>query len=263
MCRTDFRILTTLTALGSALALCGSALASTARVADVGPIGAALTAVEAGDALRGGTGPNEPVSSRESEVAAVTFSRASDLVGRPVYFSRTGGAGTAGLVSFSTRTLPASAVFSIALPSPRPAITTSGPFRFSGEMPSVMPVSARGMTSSFGLRQHPLLGTLRSHSGVDLAASQGSPIIATSDGLVGAAGWAGGYGLLVALDHGNGLQTRYAHMSRLNVVPGQRVGKGEVIGFVGSTGMSTGPHLHYEIRVNGRPVNPASHLHGR
>lgn len=126
-----------------------------------------------------------------------------------------------------------------------------------------MPVSARAMTSGFGLRLHPLLGTLRAHTGIDLAAGYGSPIIATSDGVVGSANWAGGYGLLVSLDHGSGLQTRYGHMSRLNVVAGQSVRKGDVIGYVGSTGMSTGPHLHYEIRINGQPVNPAAHLHGK
>ena len=130
-------------------------------------------------------------------------------------------------------------------------------------MPSFMPVAARGLTSGFGMRQHPLLGTLRAHSGIDLAASYGSPIVATSDGVVGTANWSGGYGLLVALDHGGGLQTRYGHMSRLNVVQGQQVRKGDVIGYVGSTGMSTGPHLHYEIRINGQAINPAAHLHDK
>lgn len=113
------------------------------------------------------------------------------------------------------------------------------------------------------MRQHPVLGTLRAHSGVDLAASYGTPIVATSDGVVGTADWAGGYGLLVALDHGGGLQTRYGHMSRLNVAAGQKVRKGEVIGFVGSTGRSTGAHLHYEIRINGQAINPAAHLNGK
>jgi murein DD-endopeptidase MepM/ murein hydrolase activator NlpD len=167
------------------------------------------------------------------------------------------------VVSFSSRKLPVDAVFSVALRPPRPLY----PARYSGyynaALPSLLPVSARGMTSGFGLRQHPVLGILRVHSGVDLAASWGSPIVATSDGVVNTADWAGGYGLLVALDHGGGLQTRYGHMSRLAVTPGQQVRKGEVIGYVGSTGMSTGPHLHYEIRVNGRAVNPAGHLNGR
>jgi murein DD-endopeptidase MepM/ murein hydrolase activator NlpD len=112
------------------------------------------------------------------------------------------------------------------------------------------------MTSGFGLRRHPISGDIRQHHGVDFAAPSGSPIIASADGKVGTAGWQGGYGLLVALDHKGGVQTRYAHLSAVNVTPGQRIKKGDVIGFVGSTGRSTGPHLHYEVRINGRAVNP-------
>lgn len=203
------------------------------------------------------------VTTEGQGAAQVTFSRAADHVGRPVYFSRSGGVGSAGLVSFSTRSLPLGAVFSVALAPPRNVMASVSTLRMPGTMPSLMPVFARAMTSGFGWRQHPVLGTLRAHSGIDLAASFGSPIIATSDGVVNTSGWSGGYGLLVALDHGAGLQTRYGHMSRLNVVGGQAVRKGDVIGYVGSTGMSTGPHLHYEIRVNGQAVNPATHLHGR
>lgn len=134
-----------------------------------------------------------------------------------------------------------------------------GPFA----MPSGMPVAARALTSGFGLRRHPILGGLRSHAGLDLAAPTGTPVVATSSGVVSADGWYGGYGLLVAVDHGGGVQTRYGHMSRLAVVAGQRVRKGEVIGYVGSTGRSTGPHLHYEMRIGGQAVNPLSTLGGR
>ena len=129
------------------------------------------------------------------------------------------------------------------------------PIRIGGPLPSGMPVATRAVTSGFGWRVHPVLGGLRAHSGVDLAAPYGTPIVATTDGVVGAAGTRGGYGLFVAVEHGN-LETRYGHMSRLNVVAGQRVRKGDVIGYVGSTGRSTGPHLHYEVRVNGRAVDP-------
>lgn len=197
------------------------------------------------------------------ETARITISRATDVIGRPVYFSRSEGGGAAGLVSFSSRRLPETAVFSVALRPVRPLVSPASTLSLSGEVPSLMPVSARALTSGFGMRQHPIFGTLRVHSGVDLAASFGSPIVATSDGVVNTASWAGGYGLLVALDHGKGLQTRYGHMSRLNVVAGQQVRKGDVIGYVGSTGASTGPHLHYEIRIDGQPVNPAGHLYGR
>jgi murein DD-endopeptidase MepM/ murein hydrolase activator NlpD len=126
-----------------------------------------------------------------------------------------------------------------------------------------MPVAATALTSRFGLREHPMLGIRRAHLGVDLAAPSGSPIVATSDGIVGEADWRGGYGLLVALEHGGGIETRYGHMSRLNVAAGQSVHKGDVIGFVGSTGLSTGPHLHYEVRVNGQPINPLPLLGSR
>ena len=128
--------------------------------------------------------------------------------------------------------------------------------------PSGMPVSSAWMSSGFGMRGHPILGGRRLHAGIDLAAPMGSPIHATSDGVVSEANWRGGYGLLVSLEHGAGLQTRYGHMSRLNVAPGQRVRKGDVIGYVGSTGRSTGPHVHYETRINGQAVNPA-HVHRR
>lgn len=132
-----------------------------------------------------------------------------------------------------------------------------------GGRPSGMPVSARYMTSGFGGRFHPLLGGYRQHSGVDLAASMGSPIVATSDGVVSNAGWRGGYGLAVELNHGGGLESRYAHMSRIAVAPGQTIKRGDVIGYVGSTGMSTGPHLHYEVRMNGAAVDPTPSLRGR
>lgn len=121
------------------------------------------------------------------------------------------------------------------------------------------PLSGAYTSSRFGLRRHPLLGGLRLHSGVDLAAPTGTPIRATSDGIVSKASWAGGYGLMVAMDNGSGVQTRFGHMSQIAVLPGQRVRTGDVIGFVGSTGRSTGPHLHYEVRINGRPVNPLEH----
>lgn len=201
--------------------------------------------------------------------ARISISRAADLVGQPVYFSQSKGIGSAGLVSISSRRLPAGSVFSVALHPIVPAsfkgasMTSLGSMASLGSMPASMPVAALGITSGFGMRQHPILGVWRTHAGLDLAASYGSPIVATSDGVVSSAGWQGGYGLLVTLDHGGGLQTRYGHMSRLNVEPGQPVRKGNVIGYVGSSGLATGPHLHYEIRLNGLPINPATHLNGR
>jgi len=121
----------------------------------------------------------------------------------------------------------------------------------------VAPVPGR-MTSGFGMRRHPILGYRRMHSGVDFRASYGTPIVAVTDGRVQGAGRMGGCGNAVRLNHGGGLQTRYCHMSRVAVSRGQSVRRGQVIGYVGSTGLSTGAHLHYEMYRGGRAVNPAS-----
>lgn len=121
----------------------------------------------------------------------------------------------------------------------------------------VSPVAGR-VTSNYGLRRHPILGYARMHAGIDFGAPWGSPIHAVSDGVVSFAGRHGGHGNYVRLEHGGGLGTGYGHMSRIAVSPGTRVQAGQVIGYVGSTGLSTGPHLHYEVYQNGRTVNPLS-----
>ena len=131
----------------------------------------------------------------------------------------------------------------------------SGVGRESGGL--TQPVPGR-ITSNFGLRMHPILGYSRMHRGVDFRAGHGTPILAVADGRVSRAGWAGGYGRQVRLSHANGLLTSYSHMSRIAVAPGSRVRQGQVIGYVGSTGLSTGPHLHFETYRNGRAVNPRS-----
>jgi murein DD-endopeptidase MepM/ murein hydrolase activator NlpD len=114
------------------------------------------------------------------------------------------------------------------------------------------------VSSNYGMRRHPILGYSRMHRGMDFRAGYGTPILAATDGRVTAAGNAGGYGKQVRIAHGGGLATSYSHMSRILVKPGQQVRQGQVIGHVGSTGLSTGPHLHYEMYSNGVPVNPAS-----
>ena len=119
------------------------------------------------------------------------------------------------------------------------------------------PVAGR-MSSGYGQRRHPILGYTRMHAGIDFAARYGSPIYAVTDGVVAYAGRHGGHGNYVRIQHGGGLATGYAHMSRIAAVPGQRVRQGQVIGYVGSTGLSTGPHLHYELYRNGATVNPLS-----
>ena len=121
----------------------------------------------------------------------------------------------------------------------------------------IMPVVGR-ITSNFGARRHPVLGYTRMHAGVDFGAPHGAPIYAVGDAKVIYSGWHGGHGNYVKLDHGGGFATAYAHMSRVAVPNGARVHAGQVIGYVGSTGLSTGPHLHYELYRNGGAVNPLS-----
>ena len=114
------------------------------------------------------------------------------------------------------------------------------------------------VTSNFGMRRHPILGYRRMHAGMDFKARYGTPIVAVSDARVSSAGRAGGCGIAVRLEHGSGLSTRYCHMSQMAVRPGQQVRRGQVIGYVGSSGLSTGPHLHYEMYRGGRVINPSS-----
>lgn len=124
-------------------------------------------------------------------------------------------------------------------------------------VPSDKPVKAAGLTSGFGTRNDPFKRKRAMHAGIDLAGPIGTPIYSTADGTVIRAGWnSGGYGNLIEIDHGNGIVTRYAHMSKVLVRDGQRVARGEQIGKMGSTGRSTGSHLHYEVRIDGKPVNP-------
>jgi murein DD-endopeptidase MepM/ murein hydrolase activator NlpD len=115
-------------------------------------------------------------------------------------------------------------------------------------------------TSGFGVRSDPFLGRAAMHTGLDFRAQMGDPVRVTANGKVVSAGWSGGYGRMVEVDHGNGLATRYGHLSEINVKLGQQVRIGEVIGEVGSTGRSTGPHLHYETRIEGEAVDPQKFL---
>ncbi|WP_427963944.1 M23 family metallopeptidase [Altererythrobacter sp.] len=127
-------------------------------------------------------------------------------------------------------------------------------------IPSRMPLEGSRLTSGFGMRNHPVLGGRRKHKGIDLAAPIGTPVYATADGIVGKAQWFSSYGLYVQIEHGADLETRYAHMSKLAVAAGEKVSKGDLIGYVGTTGRSTGPHLHYEVRMDGVAVNPIPYM---
>ena len=128
----------------------------------------------------------------------------------------------------------------------------SGAERSDGLM---APVAGR-ITSRFGSRVHPILRFARMHSGIDFGAGWGSPIVAAADGQVVGAGWSGGYGRQVRVEHADGIVTTYSHMSGFAASPGETVRQGQVIGYVGSSGLSTGPHLHFEVRMNGQAVDP-------
>ncbi len=171
-------------------------------------------------------------------IGKISLAKAGDELGERRFEARSIAAGV-GVVSFS-RT--------------RPRRDASG-MPLIG-YPAGLPLHNARLSSTFGYRFHPLSGRYQPHAGVDLAAPMGAPVAATADGMVGSAGWMGGYGLTIEVDHGQAIQTRYAHLSAMAVSPGQSVKQGQVIGFVGSTGRSTGPHLHYEVRVAEVAIDP-------
>lgn len=138
------------------------------------------------------------------------------------------------------------------------SITTSPIARVS--VPTGMPVHDATLTSDYGMRTHPVLGGRRNHKGVDLAQPTGTPVYATADGVVSKAEPFSSYGNYIQIEHGGELQTRFAHLSGFAVTAGQQVHKGQLIGYVGTTGRSTGPHLHYEVRVAGEAVDPTPYM---
>lgn len=127
-------------------------------------------------------------------------------------------------------------------------------------IPSVQPVQKLQFTSNFGIRSDPFRGTAAMHAGVDIPGPSGTPIYATADGIVSHAGRQGGYGNMVEINHGKGIATRYGHLSKIIVADNTRVKRGQLIALMGSTGRSTGPHLHYEVRIDGHAVNPVPFL---
>lgn len=131
--------------------------------------------------------------------------------------------------------------------------------RWISSTPAVAPVKGV-LTSGFGYRSDPITHGRGVHQGIDIAAAPGQPVKASADGVVLRAGMIGGLGRAVYLSHGYGLTTRYGHMARVDVRPGQRVHRGDVLGLVGNTGRSTGYHLHYEVRLDGEPVNPLGYI---
>lgn len=230
-----------LAALSALVASHGSSLAATPRqpaadhVTTGRPLAINLHATRSGSSA---VDQNSDIDDGETQPNGdgVTFGRALDLQGIPLRLAsaRPKNAGP-GLFA--------------------PGLYT-GPF----VRPSGSPVRASGISSGFGTRWHPLLGGYRFHAGIDLVAPAGARILATSPGVVAEAGWCGGYGYCVTIDHGRGYYTLYGHLSRLDVTTGERVTAGQQLGLVGSTGRSTGPHLHYEVRVDSRPVDPRAYF---
>ena len=130
----------------------------------------------------------------------------------------------------------------------------------SARIPSIWPVAGT-LRSGVGMRNNPFGGPgVEYHKGQDISAPMGTPVNATADGIVVIARWMRGYGNGIYIDHGNGISTRYGHLSRIDVAEGQAVKRGQLLGLVGSTGRSTGPHLHYEVRINGQPTSPLAYL---
>lgn len=136
--------------------------------------------------------------------------------------------------------------------------TAAAPAKAPGRL--LTPVPGAPITSPFGYRIHPIYGTSRLHTGIDYGASEGTPIRASADGVVVSASWFGGYGNATIIDHGGGIATLNGHQSSMSVSAGQKVTQGQTIGRVGCTGDCTGPHVHFEVRVNGDPVNPANYF---
>jgi murein DD-endopeptidase MepM/ murein hydrolase activator NlpD len=136
---------------------------------------------------------------------------------------------------------------------------TTADWARANSAPNLWPVEGQ-VTGSFGERTDPFNGEGAFHTGVDIAAMVGQPVVAPADGVVQFADFMGGYGRAIVIEHGHGINTRYGHLSGFAVTTGQQVRRGEIIGFVGLSGRSTGPHLHYEVRINDTPVNPYKYL---
>ena len=161
------------------------------------------------------------------------------------------------LYALKTSALSGAATIGISLGLSR-NVTTADWLRVSAS-PNLWPVEGQ-VTGSFGERIDPFNGEGAFHCGVDISASYGQPVIATADGVVMFADFMVGYGREVTIDHGHGISTRYGHLANFAVISGQQVHRGDIIGYVGLSGRSTGPHLHYEVRINDTPVNPHKYL---
>ena len=136
----------------------------------------------------------------------------------------------------------------------------ANPVKYTGGVMQWPVPDSQRITSYYGYRIHPVYKTKKFHSGIDIGIGYGKPIVATGDGTVTLAAYNGGYGKCLIINHGSGISTLYAHNSSLLVSKGEKVTRGQVIAYAGSTGVSTGPHLHFEVRVNGATTDPLSYL---
>lgn len=216
------------------LGLTVSPAASTAREAE--PLLAVNARMQTGGQAAKVSNTDDDDGTSVAVAAGVTFGRALDLQGTPL------------ILRSSNR------------PGPIGRLFASGQYKGLFVLPAGQPVRASKVSSGFGTRWHPVLGGYRFHAGIDLVAPAGTLILATAPGVITQSGWCGGYGLCVTVDDGNGYNTLYGHLSRVDVIAGQDVTSGQRLGLVGSTGRSTGPHLHYEVRINGRPVDPRPYM---
>lgn len=204
----------------------------------------ALPGIAAADTPVDLDSPDTVVDSAEAaaEIARADANAASLVMATPALAQRLNGAAPAGDTQFRS-------LFSAWQ-------QMDGPATQAIAIPSRRPVDAMRLTSSFGTRNDPFNGRRARHNGIDIPGPVGTPIYATADGTIGRAQRLGGYGNYVEVEHGNAIQTRYGHLSAIAVAPGQRVRRGDIVGYMGSTGRSTGSHLHYEVRIAGAPVNP-------
>ena len=165
-------------------------------------------------------------------------------------------------ISMAAQTLPgADTTFANIFSSWR-NLDNPGVARAAVYIPTGRPVEELALTSNYGVRNDPFNGHARMHKGIDIPGPVGTPIYATADGIVSRSQWVNGYGNLVEISHGNDTETRYGHLSKLIVGPNERVRRGQLIGLMGSTGRSTGSHLHYEIRISGLAINPLPYVTG-
>lgn len=211
---------------------------------NAGPVMAQSLVDATGSTASPAEGLVQPVAAVPEQAPARQMMRATISVGHDT---------VSGATRYADRSVDGNGAATVLFSSVRVRPRTDG-----AALPTGLPVSNARTSSGYGYRLHPVSGRQAFHHGVDLAVSSGTPVMATAQGRVVKAGWAGGYGLLVVLDNGNGVHTRFGHLSSISVREGEDVRQGQLLGRSGATGRVTGPHLHYEVRLDGGSVDPLS-----